>query len=102
MVERTMEKPSFTQDQMVKSSDAVKHFGEIRKHAKEQPILIMDNGRWDTVLLGYTQYEKLYQRLVELEERYEASVLESRIERLERQPESAVPWRRVKRSRGDE
>ena len=87
---------------MVKSSDAVKHFGEIRKHAKEQPILIMDNGRWDTVLLGYTQYEKLYQRLVELEERYEASVLESRIERLERQPESAVPWGRVKRSRGDE
>jgi hypothetical protein len=97
-----MDKPSFTQDQMVKSSDAVKHFGEIRKHAKEQPILIMDNGRWDTVLLGYTQYEILYQRLLELEERYEASVLESRIERLESHPESAVPWRRVQRSHGNE
>lgn len=97
-----MGKPSFTQDQMVKSSDASKHFGEVRKHAKEQPILIMDNGKWDTVILGYPQYEKLYQRLLELEERYEASVLESRIERLERHPESAVPWRQVKRSRGDE
>lgn len=97
-----MGKPSFTQEQMVKSSDAVKHFGEMRKRAKEQPILIMDNGRWDTVIFGYTQYEKLYQRLVDLEGRYEACLLESRIERLERHQESVVSWRRVKRSLGDE
>ncbi len=39
-----MEKPSFTQAQMVTSSDVVKHFSEIRKHAKEKPVLIMNNG----------------------------------------------------------
>lgn len=86
---------------MVKSSDAAKHFGEIRKHAKDQPILIMDNGSWDTVILGYKQYEKLFQRVVELEERYEASILEARFERLEKHPESAVAWRSVKRSRNN-
>jgi len=87
---------------MVKSSDAVKHFGETRKHAKDESVLIMDSGRWDTVLLGYTQQERLYQRLLKLEERYEVCVFESRIERLERHPESDVPWRRIQRSRGNE
>ena len=62
----------------------------------------MDNGRWDTVILGYAQYERLFQRLLELEQRYEASVLEARIEGLQTHPESAVPWRQVKRSRGNE
>lgn len=42
--EPTVEKPSFTQAQMVTSSDVVKHFSEIRKHAKEKPVLIMNNG----------------------------------------------------------
>jgi hypothetical protein len=102
VAEPTMEKPSFTQDQMVRASDAAKHFGELRQHAQKHPILIRDNGRWDTVILGYDQYEKLFQRLLELEERYEASVLESRVERLEQHPEVAVPWRYVQRSRHHE
>jgi hypothetical protein len=65
------------------------------KHAKEEPIVILDNGEWDTVILGYAQYEQLFQRLLE----HEAIVLEGRVDRLENHPESAVPWRQVKRSR---
>ncbi|MCY6485434.1 hypothetical protein OW763_13955 [Clostridium aestuarii] len=66
-----MTKPSITKDQMVKSSEAAKRFGTIRKRAKDQPLYITDNGNIDSVLLGYEYFEKMYKRLMELEEKEE-------------------------------
>lgn len=97
-VVKTMDKPSFTRDQLIPSSVASKNFGQVRKRAKEMPQFISENGTVDTVVLDYDLYERIYQRLRELEEKEEARILESRIERLEKHPETAIPWRRVRRT----
>lgn len=97
-----MHKPRFTRDQLISSSFASKHFGQIREHARKEPLVIMDNGDLDTVILGYDQYEQLVGRLLDLEEMLEAVVLEERIERLKTNPDVAVPWRQVRRSRPNE
>jgi PHD/YefM family antitoxin component YafN of YafNO toxin-antitoxin module len=93
-----MEKPTFNADQIVSSSVASKHFGTIRKKAKIMPQFITDNGTVDAVVLDYNYYEQLYMRLKELEEIEEARVLKERIDRLEANPDSAVSWRKVRRS----
>lgn len=62
----------------------------------------MDNGQLDTVILEYAQYEQLVGRLLELEKMHEAVVLEERIERLQENPDVAVPWRQVRRSSPNE
>ena len=93
-----MGKPSFTTDQIIPSAVASKHFGEIRKKAQVRPQFISENGKVSTVVLSYVQYENMYQHLLELEEREEARILEGRIERLEKHPETAIPWRNVRRT----
>lgn len=97
-VAKTMDKPSFTRDQLVPSSIASKNFGKVRKQARQIPQFISENGVVDTVVMGYDQFEKMYQRLYELEEKEEARILESRIEHLEKHPETAIPWRKVRRT----
>lgn len=91
-------KPSITKDQIVQSSVASKKFGEYRRKAKLNPIYISDNGNIDTVLLAYDQFEKMYERLSELEAKEEAMILTQRIDNLEKNPSSAVSWRDVRRS----
>ncbi|MHB8063259.1 MAG: type II toxin-antitoxin system Phd/YefM family antitoxin [Ruminiclostridium sp.] len=93
-----IEKPVITKEQMVKSSIAAKNFGALRKKAKAMPQYITDNGTIDTVLLDYNYYEEMYERLVELEAKEEAKVLEQRIERLNTNPEMAVSWKSVRRT----
>lgn len=102
VAEQTMHKPRFTRDQLITSSFATRHFGQIREHARKEPLVIMDNGRLDTVILGYAQYEQLVGRLLELEQMHEAVVLEERIERLQKSPDVAIPWRQVRRSNPNE
>lgn len=102
MAEQTMHKPRFTSDQLIASSFASKHFGKIREHARKEPLVIMDNGQLDTVILGYGQYEQLVGRLLELEEMLEAVVLEERTERLQKNPDVTMPWRQVRRSTPNE
>ncbi len=97
-----MPKPRFTRDQLITSSFATRHFGQIRVHARKEPLVVMDNGRLDTVILGYAQYEQLVGRWLELEQIYEAGVLEGRIKRLQKSPDVAIPWRQVRRSGPDE
>ena len=92
-----MTKPIITNDQIVKSSIASKHFGELRKKAKSAPQFITENGTIDSVLIGYDCYEQMYERLFELEEIYEADVLAQRIERLDNNPELAITWKNVRR-----
>ena len=95
---KTANKPSFNVDQLVSASLASKNFGELRKKAKCSPLFITDNGNVDTVLIGYERYEKMYQRLVELEEREETRILKERVERLESDPSLAISWRSIRRS----
>lgn len=91
-------KLSITKDQMVKSSEASKRFGQIRRKAKDTPLYITDNGNIDSVLLGYEYFEKMYERLMELEKREEERLLSKRIDDLENDPSSAVSWRDVRRT----
>lgn len=98
MVIKAVDKPSFTTDQLIPSSVASKSFGKIRKQAQISPQYITDNGIVDTVVLGYAQFEKMYGRLRELEEKEEARLLEERIERLEKHPETAISWRKMRRT----
>jgi PHD/YefM family antitoxin component YafN of YafNO toxin-antitoxin module len=82
-----MEKPSFTMDQIIQSSVAAKHFGAVRKKAQTAPVVILDNGAPDSVLMNYILFEQMVQRLQELEEK----LLVERIERVEVDPASVVP-----------
>lgn len=91
-------KPSFEVGQMITASVVSKNFGEIRKKAKKFPLLITDNGTPDTIIMEYKYYESLFERLAELEEKEEARILEERIERLEKDPSAAIPWRSIRRS----
>lgn len=98
MASNTVDKPKFTTDQIVPSAVASKHFGEIRKKAELKPQFISDNGKVSTVVLSYREYELMYQQLREFEDKEEARILESRMERLEQHPETAIPWKKVKRT----
>lgn len=93
-----MSKPTFDVDQLVTSSEASKKFGELRKKAKDLPQYITDNGTVDTVLIGYELFEEIYDRLTKLEEENEQRILMQRIERIERNPESAKSWKSIRRN----
>lgn len=98
MTNKQINKPHFNVDQLVTASFASKHFGDLRKKAKDIPQFITDNGNVDSVLMDYDYFEKLYQRLFELEEKEELQIIQGRIERMENNPSLAVPWRKVRRS----
>lgn len=102
MVTKVVDKPTFTRDQLIPSAVASKNFGKIRKQAQVSPQYITDNGVVNTVVMGYEQFESMYQRLRELEDREEARLLENRMERLEKNPETTVPWRKVQRTGGSD
>ena len=93
-----MNQPSFTRDQIIPSSVASKQFGMVRKQAQEQPQFISDNGKVSTVVMSYGQYEMMYRHVLELEEREETRIVGDRLDRLEKHPETAIPWRSVRRT----
>lgn len=93
-----MTKPVITKDQMIQSSVAAKQFGRLRKKAKQLPQFVTENGVIDTVVLDYNYYEKMYERLMELEGQEDAEILEQRIERFEKNPELSASWRDVRRT----
>lgn len=93
----TMQKPAFTVDQLVSSTQAVKNFGELRRRAKAKPIAITDNGDVDTIIVGYSYFEKMYARLMELEDKEEDRILGERIDRLDKDPQAGIPWRSFKK-----
>lgn len=97
----TMEKLTFTKEQLITASMASKQFGELRKKAKMHPMFITDNGDVDTVIVGYEYFEQMFRRLKELEQLEEEKILAERIDRLEKNPSAGVPWRSVRRSGRD-
>lgn len=92
-----MAKPTFNVDQLITSTEASKRFGEIRKKAQQEPQYITDNGNVDTVMIGYDLFEKLYDRLSQLEQLEEERTLLQRIERLEQNPTAARSWNEIRR-----
>lgn len=93
-----MEKPKFDRDQLIKASDVPRQFASIRKQAKDKPLVVTENGEFDTVILNYQFFEEMYSRLLELEEQNELLILSKRLEDLEKNPERAVDWRDIRRS----
>lgn len=91
-------KPKITKDQIVKSSIVSKRLGQYRKKAKENPIYISDNGNIDTVILSYDQFEKMYERLAELEEKEEERIIGDRINQVEKNPELSAKWKDIRRN----
>jgi len=93
-----MKRPKFDKDQLVTATDVSRKFSAIRKQAKEKPLVVTDNGQFDTVILDYNLYETMYSRLNELEDQIELLVLSERLEGLEKNPEKGVNWRDIRRS----
>ncbi|MBO1000846.1 type II toxin-antitoxin system Phd/YefM family antitoxin [Bacillus sp. SD075] len=99
-----MDKPAFTIDQIIKASDLVRKFSEIRKKAKDTPYFITDNGNVETVLLSYDKYEELYQTFLmfkEMEKRMEEleqQITDYRMERSEKNPDELIDWRSIRRT----
>ncbi len=85
-------KPVFSRDQLVPASSVVKNFSDIRSRAKHLPLFVTDNGVVDTVVMSYEQFERMYMRLVELEEAQEEEVLEARLKEIMADPSLGVPW----------
>lgn len=86
-----------TKEQIVKSSIISKRLGQYRKKAKENPIYISDNGNIDTVIISYDQFEKMYERLAELESK-EEEILNDRIKQVEEHPELSAKWKDIRRN----
>lgn len=93
-----MEKPKFDREQLIKASDVPRQFASIRKQAKDKPLVVTENGEFDTVILDYHYFEEIYSRLMELEEQNEILILGQRLDDLEKSPDSAVNWRDIRRS----
>ena len=90
-------KLKITKDQIVKSSIVSKRLGQYRKKAKENPIYISDNGNIDTVIVSYEQFERMYERLTELEGKEEEKILLDRINQVEKHPELSAKWKDIRR-----
>lgn len=90
------EKPAFIEDQITKSTDAAKKFGEIRQKAKIMPQIILNNGEFDLVILDYKEYERLYMRVQDLEEQ----IVVERLEQLDGNPSLGISLTEVGHSLG--
>lgn len=83
----------FGRDQLVSASVMARQFGRIKQAVQHKPLYITDNGRVDSVLINFEQYEELLQQLHELEQ----EVLKFRMEEAEREPNSSVDWNSIHR-----
>lgn len=52
--------PSFAASSIVQATTAAKSFGNIRKQAHMSPVLIMNRGGADVVILGFDDYSRMY------------------------------------------
>ncbi len=97
----TLDKPVFTKDQMISATDVTRKFKAAREKAKKAPLGILDRSGLSAVLMDYEQYEQMYTRIQELEEKIiEIQVLQ-RAQELKDNPATAIPWRSVRRTPED-
>ncbi len=93
----TLERLFIATDQMVSATDVSKKFKEIRQRAKEEPQYILDRGNIDSVLMDFTQFEKMVLRLQELEEEFLMLNIANRLEEYEKDPSIGIPWEQIRR-----
>lgn len=86
MVVTDLVKPNFNRDQFVPASKASKSLGDVRKKAKEQPQVILDHNKLDSVILGYEQYEKMYRELEFLRDMVWEVNIAKRLENADKNP----------------
>lgn len=87
-------------NQILKANEVVKIFHDVRKKAKKEPQYITENDAIDSVLVDYNYFVAMYERLAELEAKeQEEFVICHRIERLEKDPTIAIPWKTVRRTK---
>lgn len=86
MVVADLVKPKFNAEQFVPASKASKTLGNVRKKAKEQPQVIMDHNKPDSVILGYEQYEKMYRELELLRDMAWEVNIANRLENADKNP----------------
>jgi PHD/YefM family antitoxin component YafN of YafNO toxin-antitoxin module len=92
-----LKKPVFTKDQMVNSTDVARRFSEVKLKAKKAPLGIFDRGGLSAVLMDYEQYEEMFLKIQELEEKLLEATVIQRSQRLKENPASAVSWRSIER-----
>lgn len=88
-------------DQMVSATDVSKKFKEIRQKAKAEPQYILDRGNIDSVLVDFTQFEKMVLRLQELEEEILILNVADRLEEYERNPSAGILWEQIRRTKNE-
>ena len=93
MLSESGRKPSITSDQITPVSNAAKNFSYLIKSAKEKPQYLSVHGRIDSVLLGYREYEKLYQELEYYRELFWMLDISDRISELHAAPEKLLSLR---------
>lgn len=88
MLPESGRKPSVTPNQITPVSKASKNFSYLRKAAKEKPQYLSVHGRIDSVMLGYREYEKLYQELEFYRELFWKLEISNRVSELNAAPEN--------------
>jgi PHD/YefM family antitoxin component YafN of YafNO toxin-antitoxin module len=72
----------------------------IRRKAKTEPQVILDNGNLDLVLLDYMAYERLMMRIQELEDQLEGLVVSERITEFDKDPSVGIPFEEAEQMLG--
>ena len=90
MLSESGRKPSITSDQITPVSKAAKNFSYLRKAAKEKPQYLSVHDRIDSVVLGYREYETLYQELEFYRDMFWKLEISHRISELQAAPEKLI------------
>ena len=72
--------PAFKASQIVQATAAAKSFGNIRRQARKAPVLVMNRGGADVVIVDFNAYSRMY---AESEAWREAQIDSIAAERLE-------------------
>lgn len=52
--------PAFTASNIVQATTAAKSFGNVRRQARKSPVLIMNRGGADVVIVDFEDYSRMY------------------------------------------
>jgi hypothetical protein len=92
-----VEKFYIATDQMIPATEVAKQFKAVRDKAKLEPQYILDRSTIDSVLVGFELFQKLVERLQELEEENLMLTVANRLEEYEKDPSVGIPWSQIRR-----
>lgn len=52
--------PAFRASQIVQATTAAKSFGNVRRQARKSPVLVMNRGGADVVIIDFNSYSRMY------------------------------------------